>query len=60
MQRLYQLRAVSHHPAIDRGVIHEDPTFPHEFFHMTHTQWMQDLLYIGGELPRLAKARRVP
>src|SRR6188474_1605185 len=25
-------------PSVDGGVIHGDPTFPHEFFHVTRTQ----------------------
>src|SRR5262249_27022136 len=43
VEYLFQLRAVSDDPPVDGGVIHLNPTFPHEFFHMPCAQPVGDI-----------------
>jgi hypothetical protein len=43
VEYLFQLRAVSDGPPVDGGVIHLNPTFPHEFFHMPCAQRVGDI-----------------
>jgi hypothetical protein len=57
VKRRFQWGTVLQDPAVDGGVIHGDPTFPHEFFHVTRTQGVRDVPAHARENNILGKMR---